>query len=136
MKGQFYINDKDAYTEWGITLAPSARAALMTPAALKDPIVSRSRMEHGSRYINDPKVAEREINLNINLTARTEEDFLARYSRFCEELEKGELVLRIDQTQAYYHTLYRSCTQYQEWGMGIAKFTLRLTEPNPKNRTR
>lgn len=137
MIGDLFINRIDAYEAYGISLEPSARAALMTPAANKDLVSSASRLEHGTRYIAGyaPRSAERDVQLNLHITARSEADFLTKYAAFCAVLEGEKLDISIkEQPNVTYRCIYRSCTQYQEWGMGIAKFTLRLTEPNPKDR--
>lgn len=48
----------------------TALSALMTPAPNKEFIENKSRMEHGKRVITaDPKKDERDLTLQINLTA-------------------------------------------------------------------
>ena len=34
-RGQLIINNKDAFTEWGVSLSNGAKATLMAPLALK-----------------------------------------------------------------------------------------------------
>lgn len=41
MKGECYINNKDAYTEWGIIFGETSFTALLTPAPLKNYIVNK-----------------------------------------------------------------------------------------------
>ena len=47
MVGQLYINSKDAYTTWGITLDETSLSALMTPAPAKDFTENKSRSIDG-----------------------------------------------------------------------------------------
>lgn len=128
------INGTDAYSAWGVSMDDTSLAALMTPAPTKDRITSTSRIEHGTRVVTDAPVylAERDITLQLNLTAKTEPEFFARYSAFCAELQKPELV--ISTISGTYHCVYISCQQFSQFMRGIGKFVLRLKEYNPANR--
>lgn len=136
MKGEFYINGKDAYTEWGISMDTSSLSALMTPPPMKSYVENTSRLEHGKRVVTaNPKVDERSITLTFNLTAKTKESFFERYSGFCDELKKGTLAIKTKyQEGVEYKTVYQSCTQFTQFMQGIAKYSLKLTEPNPEDR--
>jgi ATP-dependent helicase YprA (DUF1998 family) len=136
MKGDLYINNKDAYATWGISLDETSLSALMTPAPSKPFVENKSRLEHGKQIIaNNPKVDERNITLQINLTASNEVLFFARYTSFCQELETGLLYIRTKyQSDVMYRTVYLSCQQFSQFMRGIAKFSLKLNEPNPKDR--
>ena len=137
MTGDLYINGKDAFTYWGVNLSERGLTALMTPPSLKERITNNSRLEHGKRMLNNaPRFDSREISLDIHLIAQNCTEFFTRYNSFCEELATGALVIRTKyQPTVYYHTLYVSCTQYTAIIDGLAKFTLKLQEPNPNNRT-
>lgn len=142
MQGTLFINGKDAYTTWGITLDENALSALMTPAPLKDPIANKSRAAHGRDVLGfggatpyRPRVDEREFSIGINLTAPNEAEFFRRYEAFCRELQGGRLDIRTKWQQGVtYRCLYVSCTQFAQFMRGMAKFSLRLNEPNPTNR--
>lgn len=136
MIGELYINNKDAYITWGITMDETSLSALMTPAPNKELIENKSRLEHGKRVIvANPKVDERDITLQINLTATTKEQFFARYLSFCDELSFGVLDIRTKyQPNVVYRTTYRSCSQFSQFMQGIGKYVLKLNESNPQNR--
>lgn len=136
MKDVLYINGLDAYTTWGITMDTQSLSALMTPPALKERVESQSRLDHGSRLVGAaPRLAARQLTLTLNLTARTEEQFFARYASFCRELATGRLTLRTAyQRGVTYRTAYVSCTQFTQFMRGMAKFSLKLTEPDPTDR--
>ncbi len=131
--GELKINDKDAYMEWGISLEKSSLSALMTPPPLKAFIENKSRLDDGKQIVNhEPKWDERTLTFVLNLTARDEKQFFARYAGFCQELKKGYLTIETSyQPGVVYHTLYQSCNQFTQFMRGIAKFTLKLCEPNP-----
>ena len=136
MTGELFINGKDAYTTWGISMDDTSLSSLMTPPPSKQFIENKSRLEHGKRVIRtNPKVDERDLTLQINLTAKNEEQFFARYLSFCVELETGSLNIRtIYQPEILYRTTYVSCQQFSQFMRGIGKFVLKLNEPNPKDR--
>lgn len=137
MREELYINGKDAYSEWGISMDDTSLSALMTPAPNKELIENKSRLDHGKRIVNtNPKLDERTLTLQINLTAKDEAQFFARYALFCEELETGVLNIRTKyQPNVTYKTIYLSCSQFSQFMRGIGKFSLKLNEPNPKDRT-
>lgn len=136
MVGKLYINGIDAYTAWGVTLGATGLSKLMTPAGNKEYIKNASRLEHGSRLIaNNPKMDEREVQLDINLCADTEAEFFAKYAAFCEVLAHGKITINTCyQPNVHYKMYYINCTQFAQYHRGIAKFTLKLVEPNPNNR--
>ncbi len=138
MRGELFINGKDAYTEWGISMDTSALSALMTPAPNKDLPENKSRLEDGKRVIIDSsllKKDERSLNLTINLTAKNEDEFFTKYNSFCEELATGRLNIRTKyQPDVLYRTIYKSCSQFTQFMRGIAYFSLKLEEPNPRER--
>lgn len=137
LKGQLKINGKDAYLTWGVTMDDTSLSALMTPPSVKAYIENNDRTEHGKRVIIDNvRVDSRDITLQLNLTARSEEEFFSCYSSFCDELSKGILDIETSyQKGIVYHCIYQSCSQFSQFMRGIGKFTLKITEFNPKNRS-
>lgn len=134
--GELHINGKDAYTEWGISFDQSALSALMTPPPNKAYIENKSRVENGKKIIVDnPKVDERSVTLSFNLTAKDSVQFFERYNRFCEELKKGWLEITTQyQEGVVYRMVYNNCTQFSQLVREIARFSLKLTEPDPTDR--
>lgn len=131
------INGKNAKSEWGVVTTGNTLSALLAPCSLKDRPTFNSRLEDGTRIDNsNPKVAQRELNLEIQMTADSPAQFYARHDSFCAELEKGEFTLSTSERPGVvYHLLYNSCPQYTQFCRGIATLALKCTEPNPKHRT-
>lgn len=135
-RGELFINGVDAFLEYGMSLESSGLSALMTPPPNKELIENKSRQEHGKRVVNaNHKIDERELSLPFHIKATSREDFIEKYGKLCQMLSKG----KIDITTAYqpnvvYRTIYQNCSQFTEYRLGLAKFTLRLNEPNPTNR--
>lgn len=137
LKKQLYINGKDAYITWGIFMDDTAMSALMTPAPNKEFISNKYRNKDGKHVIkHNPRLDERDITIGFNMVAKDEETFLDNYSKFCEEvLATGELVIRTKfQPNVYYRCIYSSCTQFSQFIRQMAKFSLKLNEPDPTNR--
>lgn len=136
-KGELYINGKDAYTTWGMSMDNTSLSSLMTPPPMKDYIENKSRIENGKSVITtSTKIDERSLTLVVNISAKNESEFFNRYLSFCEELEKGALNIETKyQSGVVYKTIYISCNQFTQLLRGIAKFSLKLVEPNPKDRS-
>lgn len=131
-----YINGKNARTEWGVLTTGNTLSSLLAPCSLKERISNESKLEHGKRIDNsNPKVAARDLNLEIQMIADNETQFYARHESFCNELEKGIVDMYLsDRPTTIYHLLYNSCPQYTQFRRGIATLSLKVTEPNPKDR--
>ena len=136
LKGQLKINGKDAYLTWGISMDDTSLSALMTPPSVKQYITNDDRLRHGKEYLHTPVYVEsRDLTLQLNLTAKDEEQFFARYASFCDVLAKGVLDIETSyQKGIIYHCVYQSCSQFSQFMRGIGKFVLKITEMNPNNR--
>ena len=137
MTGQLYINGKDAYDNWGIFLEDGALSSLMTPAPCKEFISNKYRSKSGKHMIkHNPRLDERDITLSFCMTAKSETVFLANYANFCDDvLSTGELTIRTSfQPNTYYRCIYLSCSQYSQYLRQLAKFSLKLNEPDPSDR--
>lgn len=141
-----YINSATLTTErkWGVFIAETSITALMTPAPLKSYITNKSALSDGKQVLTDsgnkPKVDERDVQLVFGLRAKSLAQFLTRYRSFCAELAKGamNLTVEISEGDTYlketYYLNYNSCSQYSEFNGRLARFVLKVTEPNPRHR--
>lgn len=136
-KGELFINGKDAYSEWGLSMTNMGLSALMTPAGNKAPIENKSRLTNGKTVdMSNTVKDERTLSLPIQITAPDTETFFARYDSFCRELAGGTLNIRTKyQPTTLYRTYYVSCQQFTQFIREMASFSLRLCEPDPTNRS-
>lgn len=139
MRGECYINNKDAHDEWGVIFGETSFTALLTPAPVKGYIKNKSALIHGVQVLsgeeNPPKIDERDVQLVFAIKAKNLTEFLTRYASFVAELEKGDLNIRTKyQPKVVYHLKYVSCQQFKLFNGRLGKFVLKLNEPNPKNR--
>lgn len=134
--GELYINGKDAFITWGVGLEKDSLSTLMTPAPLKQFIENKSRLEHGKRVlVVNARVDERTIQLPLIVKAPSEAVFLSNYAAFITELQTGVITITTSyQLGVKYKMIYESCGQYTQYDRRMAKFLLRLTEPNPADR--
>lgn len=137
MTGDFKINGKDAYTTWGMGLEDGGVSILLTPPAQKERVQNKSRLEHGARILTtNEKKDERDLTITVHFSARNKTEFWQRYNSFCEELALGTLNIEIIQAPGIvYKCLYESCQQFKQWDGRLAKYILKLTEPNPADRS-
>lgn len=139
MVGELYINNKDAQQEYGIIFGAESFTTLLTPPPVKAYIENKSALTHGKQVLsgedNPPKLDERDIQLTFFLKAKNLTQFLARYTSFSELLKAGKVDIRTKyQPNVTYHCNYISCTQFSQFNGRLAKFVLKLNEPNPNNR--
>ena len=137
MKEKLIINGENADEKWGISLGESSLSELMTPRANKEFIENESRLQHGKQIlVANPKVEARNLTLQLNLTAATKSAFFDKYNLFCKEvLATGVLNIETGyQEEVVYKTIYVSCSQFSQFMQGIAKFSLKLIEPDPSDR--
>lgn len=88
--GEFYINGKDCYTTWGISMDTSSLSSLMTPPPLKEFIENKSRLEHGKRVLSsNPKIDERNITLTFNLTAKRKKNSFQDTTAFVKNWQQA-----------------------------------------------
>lgn len=135
MSASMIINGTDAGTAWGVVPAPGFMAALLAPAPLKTPVQTEIRFEHGTRTRVIPKLAKRDITMELSILANNPQQFLTRYNGFISELHKGNLDIETDAIpDTVFHCRFVSATQFSHYS-GLAKIILKLEEPNPANRT-
>lgn len=120
---------------FGASLSEGAYEALLTPPPVKDYIRNSSPLQAGSQYLPQTRTDEQQLSLPIHFTASSKEEFLSRYGQFCEVLSQGKIDLYVEELGLTFHLLYKSCNSYNHYFGGIAKFVLKVIEPNPTNRT-
>ena len=83
MTGQLYINEKDAWTTWGVRMDDGFLDAIDAPLPMKDYIENESRLEHGKHMITmNAKVDSREITLGFTIAGTSESDYRAKKKAF------------------------------------------------------
>lgn len=138
MTGELFINEKDAYTTWGVNMGEGFLDAIDAPLPMKEYVEDESRLEDGIRIdTGNPKVDSREITLGFTIMGSSETDYRSKKSAFQKELQKGAFTIRIPAlgTQKYKMVYTGKSISY-----GLSRrrdfghFTMKCTEPNPADR--
>ena len=138
MKGDLFINGKDAWVTWGVNMGDGFLDAIDGFAPMKNYIENDSRAEHGKRVIvASPRVAARDLTLQFSVLGTTEADFRTKRKAFEEELMKGKIdvVVTVLGTNVY-RLLYtgKSVSYALSLTRNFCKFSAKFEEPNPADR--
>ncbi len=145
MKNQAFIKllgeDDTKYVdlnEFGVTLIRGWREALLTPAPVKSYVSNDSRLEHGISMVataDCAKVNQREIDLPMFLEGETEDDYLDKLEKLFNKIAySGEIYMKVPVLKRVFKFVYSQCTKFGDYGLNKGNFTLKLVEPNPKDR--
>lgn len=139
MTGDLYINNKDAWSTWGVRMGDGFLDAIDGFNQMKDYIENESRLEHGKRIITDnAKVDSREITLQFTVEGDSESDFRSKKKSFQTELEKGSVKIKIPALGSeVYKLVYlgKSVSYGLSTGRRFCKVSSRFEEPNPTDRS-
>lgn len=147
LSGLLLINNQDVYLRYGAFLSedrPNDHRnynELLKPAQRK-PIVEVSFGDRSGVKLPEvlPTALEaRDVQLQFAIEASSRAEFMSRYSAFIDMISKGEhgwLNIRLVDMRRTYKMYYLSCSEWRQMthldsGRVLAKFTVRLREPNP-----
>lgn len=136
MTGDLFINEKDAYTIFGVNMGEGFLESLLTPAPMKPFVENKSRMADGTRVLaSAPRVDERELQLTIMLAGSSKADFLSKYALFMQELQLGFINIRVPALNTTYKLIYiESPARVTGRKLDYCLIVLKFKEPNPKDR--
>lgn len=138
MTGQLFINNKDAFTTWGVRMGSGFLDALDGFLPMKDYIENDSRLEHGKRMITtNAKVASRDITLEFTIEGNSETDYRTKKRAFQQELQAGAFTIKVPVLGTdVYHLVYTG--KSTSYGLSISRnfgrISAKFTEPNPAYR--
>ncbi len=134
MKGELYINDKDAYVYYGAFLENGGEAILLTPPSNKDYASNDARSQHGKQvFVSNARVKDRNFVLVFCISAGSKADFLTKYRALVDELSGGLVLLKVSSLGVVFKLIALS---YQEFSFyeRLGKLSVKFSEPNPKER--
>ena len=136
MIGRLFINDKDAWATWGVTLRKGSYDALDLGAPQKESAKNSSSSQHGAQYFgNNAKVDERQVTLLFYIDASTKRELHDRKTAFEDELRSGLLLFRVPEQFTTYKLKLVDFTDFKAYNNRTkAIISARFTEPNPKDR--
>lgn len=138
MKGQLYINGKDAYTYWGVGMGDNFIDNIETPASIKNLPSNESRLEHGKRVITDESIvrlASRDVTLQFHICGNSQSDYLDKKKAFIQELQKGKIDISIpSRGSEVYHLVFQGKQVSFPQTTMEGKLSAKFEEPNPADR--
>ena len=128
---------QDIFEVYGVSFIKGGYLKLLNTSKAKEYVKNESRLEHGTRYLASPNYAkrsEREVSLDILFEANSMADFVTKYEAFTDRVSSGLFFLKIPTYHRVFKLVYSDITPKQKYRENKATFTLKLTEPNPKDR--
>ena len=139
MANELIINNKDAYSTWGVRMGNGFLDTIGAPSPMKEYIENKSRLEHGKRVIvSSPKQDEREITLTFTIEGISKADYQSKKNSFFDELYKGKIDIQVPENgNEVYHLIYlgKSITYAQSLDRTFCKVSMKFSEPNPADRS-
>ena len=139
MTEELIINNKDAWSSWGVRMGDGFLDAIDGFNQMKDYIENESRLEHGKRVITDnAKVASREITLQFTIEGNSESDYRTKKKAFQIELEKSDVNIKIPALgNEVYKLVYlgKSISYGMSLDRCFGKISSKFCEPNPMDRS-
>ncbi|MCE9106562.1 hypothetical protein [Bacteroides pyogenes] len=146
MEGEWKINGKDMYTEYGMYLTEKNQgdyfnlSELLKPSKMKPYTAVSFREENGEKLpdtLPEPKREPRDFQLYAAIVADTPERFSANFTAVMQLLSSGWLTLETSLTGRTYKVYYQECMAYEpltdtEDGEVVCRMKLKFREPNPQ----
>lgn len=143
--GKLYINNLDAYTEYGVFLAKDRGgtydniSVLMTPPPAKKHTAIDYRECDGEEVdVSGVRFEARDVSLRFAMIVDGEQEFRTKYKNFIDVLKSGMINMRVTETGKTYKFYYQSCpgmvmkTRLKTTGKLAAMWTIKFREPKPE----
>lgn len=148
MKGLLFINNRDAWTDFGAWLVEDKEGETKNYSALQKPPATKAHVAVSFREQDGEKLPEklvqkwepRDISLKFAVAADDRASFMSRRDTFVLFLKNGAdgwLKIRVPELGKTYRVHYKDCSDYDHLedignGMVAARFTIKFHEPNPE----
>lgn len=139
MKGELFINGKDAWEEWGVNMGKEFLDTIDSFVSLKEYIENESRLEHGKRILTEvsPKISSRELSLSFTIQGADAGDYRDKRKAFEGELLQGRVNIVVPSLGAEVFKLVylgRNITYAMNKSRTFSTITAKFEEPNPMDR--
>lgn len=133
------INGVDALATYGVVFPDTSLNQLMNFAPLKPYITNTSAKIDGIQVLSTgqhtPRVDKQDYNLVFYLYGSNLSEFNQRRDALEAVMRAGAFTLWVaERPTCLYRLIYNSSSQFTQYNGRLAKFTLRVEEPNPNNR--
>lgn len=128
MRGQLYINEKDAWLTWGAFLVADSLDNLLLPASPKAYTENNFRSQHGKLvFIVNTKKDARDVQVEFCIASSTREKYLVAYKSFVDELSDGMVIFRIPSINMEFKLTVSSFLSLGYYGK-FGKLSIRFNE--------
>lgn len=137
MKGDLFINGKDAFEIWGVNMNEGFLNNLLTPPPAKGYVENKSRLENGKQIVFDnEKEDEREISLVFTIKGTSQSDYLSKFRAFMAEMSTGLVAVNVpvigsEKFRVYYKNSVSFAISVDRT---FSKIAIKVFEPDPSNR--
>jgi len=130
MKGELFINGKDAWLNWKVRLIENSYENLLKPPPMKEYSSNKFRSQPGKQvFILNPRIDERQVIVMFGITCNTRSEYLNTYEAFISEINDGVVEMNVVPINKTYK-LY--IEDYQSLSMGTSicagKLSVRFNE--------
>lgn len=138
MKGELFINGKDAWETWGVNMGDGFLDAIDGFLPMKEFIENESRLEHGKRMIcAEPRVASRDLTLRFTIKGESKSDFRSKKKAFESEMYNGNVDIQVPELGGdIFHLVYtgKSISYAMNRTRTFCTISSKFEEPNPMDR--
>ena len=138
MKNELIINNKDAYTEGGVSMGEGFLETIESPLPMKTFVESNSRLNHGKTIVTETaRIDSREIILTFYIKGISENDYKKKLNSFVKELYQGSISLSVPvRSDDEYKLIYlgKNITYKLSKDRTFSKISAKFCEPNPMDR--
>lgn len=135
MRGSLFINSKDAYINWGVVLQKGAFDSILLPPNNKAYTTNEQRSSSGVQvFYENTQPMDRDFNISFVILANNQSDYNTKYNSFINELNSGELKMRISGLKMEMNVYINGYLSLNRFRNGKGILNVRFNEPNIKER--
>lgn len=137
MKGDLFINGKDAFETWGVNMNEGFLNNLLTPPPAKGYIENKSRLENGKRVLLDNKKDdERDLTLVFTIKGSNQSDYISKFKAFTTEMSTGLVAINVPVIGGeVFRVYYKNSVSFAiSLDRTFSKIAMKVCEPDPSNR--
>ena len=131
-------NYEQLWATYHIRLVKGAYDELLKYPPVKEYVTNSSSLENGVRYdipSGGVKLNEKTFSIEILIDDTTESDLLTHYDNFMTKYYGKLFYIKILSLNKVFKLVYKDSERRKTYRNGKATFVLKLTEPNPSDRT-
>ncbi len=125
-------------TLWRVQLRRGAYSLLLAEEAVKDYVKNENRLRNGAQYFvtdRSTRIRERDIELPCIMEAGNIAILLQNLKSLTTYLKGHFIYMQVPRLDTVYKLVYTGLSNFAQYNLSNATFTLRFKEPDPSSRT-